>query len=597
MDQEPEEVEEVPETPAPVVLRQCTVITGDQKEVDPEFPIGLFEVAVGELPEINTSSIILIGEVEGRLVVAVPLTAWNRVASKRLLPTGSLVRPISVQAEFIDRAPGAGEATAVKKLWLGILAPEFEAHVTFDSSVETITPDVAFDPTLTTGYPTAESLAALFDQHFAFASATSGLEQRRKPSRSANPSTSELDQRLVSLEQSVASIATSLKELAGPSRPAALRKPSGASTTQAAPCNPPGLERVTFAEPEKEYDLLRAARQLESQKTHSADGRYRFKGQTQASRFSISSSSKAGISYRPFVRERGGRSSGCIGGQRSRATRCRQCNCQQSPTLQSHIKADGDCEPSDRPKEEEQNSRGVVRWWSSGWYRWQQQQRHQHQEVLCSTSGIEEDTALQSSGAISSSGTQHGGGLPDEDTVARVKSHSGVRQSLARAPQSSPKLPDPSSSFVGHSGGGRLFEGQSDRSGQGQVHATPRHGRPAVNRPWKLAIGRRDEFGGASSPECFRHSHLAYGAGGSTHKTGGWAMGRPLHCQVERLRQPGRQKEKRLGARRLPKPGDAAADAVPPKADPKKKGGGKGKGKNNKGDSGGDGSAEAGNQA
>ena len=43
MDQEPEEVEEVPETPAPVVLRQCTVITGDQKEVDPEFPIGLLK--------------------------------------------------------------------------------------------------------------------------------------------------------------------------------------------------------------------------------------------------------------------------------------------------------------------------------------------------------------------------------------------------------------------------------------------------------------------------------------------------------------------------------------------------------------------------
>ena len=46
---------------------------------------------------------------------------------------------------------------------------------------------------------------------------------------------------------------------------------------------------------------------------------------------------------------------------------------------------------------------------------------------------------------------------------------------------------------------------------------------------------------------CFRHSHLAYGTGGAKHKTSGWAMGRPLHCQVERLRQPGRQKEKTWG--------------------------------------------------
>lgn len=581
VDQEPEEVEEVPETPAPVVLRQCTVITGDQKEVDPEFPIGLFEVAVGELPEINTSSIILIGEVEGRLVVAVPLTAWNRVASKRLLPTGSLVRPISVQAEFIDRAPGAGEATAVKKLWLGILAPEFEAHVTFDSSVETITPDVAFDPTLTTGYPTAESLAALFDQHFAFASATSGLEQRRKPSRSANPSTSELDQRLVSLEQSVASIATSLKELAGPSRPAALRKPSGASTTQAAPCNPPGLERVTFAEPEKEYDLLRAAREAGVPEEHIRQmAAIASKGKPKLPDFPISSSSKAGISYRPFVRERGGRSSGCIGGQRSRATRCRQCNCQQSPTLQSHIKADGDCEPSDRPKEEEQNSRGVVRWWSSGWYRWQPQQRHHSNprelyRVL--ERNMEEDFQMR---------TQLPGSTP---TAVSARAWLELRSRVQNY-QTPVRLLWGIAGVVDC-----LKANQIDQARARCMLLLAMGDQLSIDRGnWLLAGEMSLEehpplsaFATHTLPTELEAPHTKL------------VDGRWVDLFIAKLNDYDNlaDKKKRLGARRLPKPGDAAADAVPPKADPKKKGGGKGKGKNNKGDAGGDGSAEAGNQA
>ena len=597
MDQEPEEVAEVPETPAPVDLRQCTVITGDQKEVDPEFPIGLFEVAVGELPEINTSSIILIGEVEGRLVVAVPSTAWNRVASKRALPTGALVRPISVQAEFIDRAPGAGEATAVKKLWLGILAPEFEPHVTFDSSVETITPDVAFDPLVTTGYPTAESLAALFDQHFAFASATSGPEQRRKPSRSANPSTSELDQRLVSLEQSVASIATSLKELAGPSRPAALRKPSGASTSQAAPCNPPGLERVTFAEPEKEYDLLRAAREAGVPEEHIRQmAAIASKGKPKLPDFPLAARSKQPSQIDPLSES-----------EEEGALDALEANDPE----QSY----GDSATASNP----QLFKAISKLTEIASHLTDQRRKSKTLE------------ALLDGGAVGGTDGSNGSGTSIRKYSAALRA---LRKTLHSNPQELYRVLERNME--------EDFQMRTQLPGSTPTAVSARAWLELRSRVQNYQTPVRLLWGIAGVVDCLKANQidqakarcmllLAMGDQLSIDR-GNWLLAGEMsleehpplsafatHTLPTELEAPhtklvdGRwvdlfiaklndydnlaDKKKRLGARRLPKPGDAAADAVPPKADPKKKGGGKGKGKTNKGDSGGDGSADAVNQA
>lgn len=97
-----EDQEEVPETPQPVALRLCTVILEENREVDFEYPVGLFEIVDGE--SVTAVAVILVSQLESRLVCAFPFSSWNRIAAKRVLPAGALLRPTSVQVEFVDRA-------------------------------------------------------------------------------------------------------------------------------------------------------------------------------------------------------------------------------------------------------------------------------------------------------------------------------------------------------------------------------------------------------------------------------------------------------------------------------------------------------------
>ena len=248
--------EEVPETPVPIVLRHCTVVIEDTKELDVEYPVGLFEFAAGETSV--SIAVILISQVEGRLVCAFPASSWHRVVSKRILPTGSLLKPVSLQVEFIDRDPPVGFEDSVipsQRVWLGLLPVEFEDYVTFDSSVEQVEPEYPFDSRSPAVLPTAESLAAAFEQHFAFTSATSGAEPRR---RGRKP---DLDSRLSLLETSFAELATDVKKaLSGVRQPAIKKAEPTARASFGQPCPPPGLVAAGDNYGGADFEVVSAAR-------------------------------------------------------------------------------------------------------------------------------------------------------------------------------------------------------------------------------------------------------------------------------------------------------------------------------------------------
>ena len=130
-----------------------------------------FEVPVGDLTQ--KVGIILITEVESRLVVAIPFLAWHRTVAKRVLPEKSLLKASAVSAVFEDRQlEGLAAVLPARKLWVGVLSPDFEDSLSFDPDEEE-PPDVWFDQDGPHRLPQADSLVQVADQLFAFQSAVS----------------------------------------------------------------------------------------------------------------------------------------------------------------------------------------------------------------------------------------------------------------------------------------------------------------------------------------------------------------------------------------------------------------------------------------
>eukprot|EP00434_Breviolum_minutum_P030991 symbB.v1.2.027409.t1/scaffold2802.1/size122644/5 len=172
-------------------LRSLTVLSGDTGLSDPTYPVGFFEVPVGDLTQ--KVGIILITEVDNRLVVAIPFLAWHRTVAKRVLPEKSLLKASVVSADSLSFDPDEEEP-----------------------------PDVWFDQDGPHRLPQAESLVQVADQLFAFQSAAS------EPG-DGDP----VAKRFEALEASLAEIKKALVP----------EKPSGAAPAAVAkwPERPPGL--------------------------------------------------------------------------------------------------------------------------------------------------------------------------------------------------------------------------------------------------------------------------------------------------------------------------------------------------------------------
>ena len=238
---EPEEGSEpgAIEAPTPVLLRQCTVLVVQAEGPsfpDEDFPVGCFEVPAAD-SDPSSIAIVVVAELDHRLVVCVPFHSWHRIVNKRVLPPRALVKPVLLELPCVDRADTDTEVSSFK-FWLGILAPEFEDYIVFDAVLDLGEFDYKFVPDSPYTVPIAASLVEAFDRHFGFASATSGAGT----APAAPLPGSSLDARLQALEKSVASLADSLKKSTAPSnRPPAIKTPGSA------PCPPPGLATTAGA--------------------------------------------------------------------------------------------------------------------------------------------------------------------------------------------------------------------------------------------------------------------------------------------------------------------------------------------------------------
>ena len=81
-----------PEAPPPVLLRQCTVLIsqeGGPSLTDDDFPVGCFEIPATDSTDPATVAIVLVAELDHRLVACIPFQCWHRVLNKSPAPQSS----------------------------------------------------------------------------------------------------------------------------------------------------------------------------------------------------------------------------------------------------------------------------------------------------------------------------------------------------------------------------------------------------------------------------------------------------------------------------------------------------------------------------
>ena len=184
--------------------------------------------------------VILIAVVDEKYLVAVPTSAWHRVASKRLLRPQTLSRASAVEVSTVKPDSREVELAQTMKIWVGFLNPAFDADLELQDPMTVPGADVVFGNSV---IPFAGSLFAAANDHFAFISAESGVDV--PPEDQGVPGGPNLHERVGKLESTLNSMATDLKKLLGQAadpevadRPSAMKK----TILEATP-----KHRVTFA--------------------------------------------------------------------------------------------------------------------------------------------------------------------------------------------------------------------------------------------------------------------------------------------------------------------------------------------------------------
>lgn len=182
-------------------LRQFAIVQ-EGNEIDEEYSVGIFEfgVGVGECCEI-----IVICDLDSKLLVAIPEKAWHRVVAKRFVPPRCLTKAALVgtaAASPSERIGGAALGLSMK-VWIGFLDPRFEEMVSFVNEAD---PVMGFAGTTGPLLPLAAALADVANDHFSFKTAESG-----HPGNGGDGA----EERLQKLEETMSAIQRTLLELAG----------------------------------------------------------------------------------------------------------------------------------------------------------------------------------------------------------------------------------------------------------------------------------------------------------------------------------------------------------------------------------------------
>lgn len=207
------EQEEVPETPS---LRNSLVVSGGESCVE-SYGIGCLELDSPQL----TIAIIAVAVVDGRVLVALPDEAWARRRQSRRLPSGALKRATSLKVSSCglgDRSTPS--QTPDLKIWVGLLDPELEGAVSYDSEL----PEIDFPGAdEQQQVPYAPALVAVCQDHFTFFTAESQVPHP--------PGLSPLEMRMNKLEELMLEVRQSLRPPAiqanpkpAVTRPSALKK-------------------------------------------------------------------------------------------------------------------------------------------------------------------------------------------------------------------------------------------------------------------------------------------------------------------------------------------------------------------------------------
>eukprot|EP00435_Cladocopium_sp_Y103_P011873 s207_g3.t1 len=115
-----------------------------EEGLEPECPVGRLNLDLEGKPE--SIAIILVCLVGDRVLVAIPHKAWHRRAANRLLPAGTLEKPLSLEVaacslENRQEALPGGKC----KIWVGFLARSWFSSLDFDSDEAAILQFVSLD--------------------------------------------------------------------------------------------------------------------------------------------------------------------------------------------------------------------------------------------------------------------------------------------------------------------------------------------------------------------------------------------------------------------------------------------------------------------
>lgn len=525
-------LEEEPEAvvPRPVHLRQCTVLVGERYTPDPDFPVGVYEFAApfDGCPNTSRISIIAVVEIEGRVVVAVPHSAWHRSVAKRKLPANCLTKPICLSLPFADRTAeeGAESQIITEKLWLGYLAPAHEDQILFDPSGEESETDIFFVSEESSILPTAQGLFDAVEQHFAcnFSSAVSGNE-----TPAAQVAT--LDSRLNQLETAISSLAQNFQKIlpeaelfkGNPKAPPTC--PPGLAATP----NPPSQLRGLDAE------VIQSARQAgvpEAQLEEMA--RLAGRGRPALPRCSLCPT-QASCPREPVVRERGG----CRGGQRSSGARriwIGRSRCSSRP------KAHEDSLPFIQAAECQHQQLGNV----ARRIRRSRLNRFPHQLVstpCCCSTPTSEEFGIKSQEHLRDHREQHGRRLPECPADAGEHRRAGLISSMVGTEEPGAKLCNARQTSVGNCWSSRCSTTRSDRGVQSQTGLTSMPRRPTQHRQRQLGGSLGIGAGGSPSHDVVPSTPASFRSRASILKADRSSLDGAGPASSQRIRSTQREKE------------------------------------------------------
>ena len=140
-----------------------------------EYPVHVF--LVDPFEDQPAVQILYITELDGKILIAIPYSAWSRQVSKRALPAGCIVKATVVEVLCCKMSNRSEPLEDIKmKLWVGFLKRQFEKMVHTDVTEFTcdhLFDDSEDDPML----PFAQSLIDAAQDHFAFFSAEEPQEE------------------------------------------------------------------------------------------------------------------------------------------------------------------------------------------------------------------------------------------------------------------------------------------------------------------------------------------------------------------------------------------------------------------------------------